>query len=669
MRPPLILTLLVLNWAAAFGQEKSVLTLPGKLPTAQMDIWPYTTFYEDHSGDTLPLSEIRRQQFRPFAEKPDGRTDFAKRTVLITYLRFTLRNTHPTDTLRVMHQTGTHGLITLYSDNQVVGQTGIGLPPQRRPDRFALLLSVPPDTERTYMVRIMDYYWSPTPVWSKLSTIPASTATEFGIYAISKWVLLATMSLLAGCLLFMSFFALYSFLLTRDRAFLYYASYTLVGVLFTAHSIDYRFGFGMVFPIRMSDVLSPFPIALFGFIYTLFVAEVLALEEEFPLIWRLLKGLLFLMALQVSYSLAEFAYGKPFFLDSAVYVYSVVPAGLATCLLVIALLMSRSQILYYLLVGMVFLVGIGIIPGSLDLYFDNLSPLLDAFLNYPYFWLVLGLVTESFFFLMALAYRGRLIELENSRIQQQYSNDLEAQLAERIREIEQKSRLLETQHIRQLETEFEQKLADTEMTALRAQMNPHFIFNCLNSIKLYTLDNEAEKASEYLTKFSRLIRLVLENSRSKLVSLQNELEALRLYIELEAMRFKKKVQFSIRVAPTVNQQYLRIPPLLLQPYVENAIWHGLMHKAEGGTVTVEVSQLEENSLHIKITDDGVGRKWAAELRSKSAGQHKSLGMQLTADRIMMINQLYKIRTQVTINDLVDAGGQPAGTEVILHIPI
>ncbi|GAB2601760.1 histidine kinase [Spirosoma areae] len=269
---------------------------------------------------------------------------------------------------------------------------------------------------------------------------------------------------------------------------------------------------------------------------------------------------------------------------------------------------------------------------------------------------------------------ARLVDIQQLALEKQQllttqNETLEAQLTQRTQEIEQQSRLLEAQHIRQLETEFEQKLADTELTALRAQMNPHFIFNCLNSIKLYTLQNDADKASDYLTRFSRLIRLVLENSRSELVPLQNELEALQLYIELEAMRFKQKVQFSIHVAPDIDQRYLCIPPLLLQPYVENAIWHGLMHKSEGGTVTVEVSQLQDNLLHIEITDDGVGRERARELKSKSAGKHKSFGMQVTADRIRMINQLYNIQTQSRIYDLVDSFGEACGTRVTVDIPV
>lgn len=207
------------------------------------------------------------------------------------------------------------------------------------------------------------------------------------------------------------------------------------------------------------------------------------------------------------------------------------------------------------------------------------------------------------------------------------------------------------------------------MTALRAQMNPHFIFNCLNSIKLYTLQNDADKASDYLTKFSRLIRLVLENSRSECVTLQNELDMLQLYADMEIMRFKQKLVFHLDIEPGTDVHYIEIPPLLLQPYVENAIWHGLMHKPEGGTVTVAVSQPQPNGLHIEITDDGVGRQRAGELKSKSAGSHKSFGMQVTADRIRMINQLYNIQTQTQIVDLIDPFGEACGTQVLLDIPI
>lgn len=213
------------------------------------------------------------------------------------------------------------------------------------------------------------------------------------------------------------------------------------------------------------------------------------------------------------------------------------------------------------------------------------------------------------------------------------------------------------------------KIQTTEITALRAQMNPHFIFNCLNSIQLYTAQNNTEKATDYLNKFSRLIRLVLENSRSDKVSLENELETLRLYIEMEAMRFRGKVSFQINIAQNVDKDSIQIPPLLLQPFIENAIWHGLMHKEKGGTIRIEVTQPNDHLLRFDITDDGVGREKAAEFKSKSATQNKSFGMKVTAERIELINKLYNTATQVQIIDLKSKEGEATGTKVVVEIPI
>lgn len=222
----------------------------------------------------------------------------------------------------------------------------------------------------------------------------------------------------------------------------------------------------------------------------------------------------------------------------------------------------------------------------------------------------------------------------------------------------------------QKEAEFQRQLGDISLSALRSQMNPHFIFNCLNSIKLYTTQNDTEAASEYLTKFSRLIRVVLENSRSERITLAAELDALRLYIEMEAMRFKDKLHYNISVAKDVDLDYIEIPPLLLQPYVENAIWHGLMQKEQGGQIDIAVSmQHNESILVINITDNGIGRAKSAERMSKTATKHKSYGMKVTSERLALINQVYKTGANVTINDLTDSYGQAAGTEVVITIPI
>ncbi len=230
-------------------------------------------------------------------------------------------------------------------------------------------------------------------------------------------------------------------------------------------------------------------------------------------------------------------------------------------------------------------------------------------------------------------------------------------------------RTSQIRHEEQLKTAFYKELSDKEMTALRSQMNPHFIFNCLNSINNFIVRNDSEQAANYVTKFSRLIRLVLENSRSPKVSLEKELEALRLYMDLEAMRFGGKFRYEIWVEDEVDEQYVQIPPLLMQPYVENAIWHGLLHKPEGGSVVVDVRQPSDSLLHVEITDDGVGRERAASLESKEALTHKPQGTLITAERLRML-KLDKPNTGcATFQDLIDAEGMPCGTKVILKIPI
>jgi len=220
------------------------------------------------------------------------------------------------------------------------------------------------------------------------------------------------------------------------------------------------------------------------------------------------------------------------------------------------------------------------------------------------------------------------------------------------------------------EAEFQRNLADVSLTALRSQMNPHFIFNCLNSIKLYTAQNDTVAASEYLTKFSKLIRQVMENSRNDKISLTSELNALKLYIEMEAMRFKEKLRYSITVEKNVETDYIEIPPLLLQPYVENAVWHGLMHKEEGGKIDIHVNTIENDSLlQISIIDDGIGRKRSAELKSKIATVHKSYGMKVTSERIELFNRIYKTGADIKVYDLTDDNGNATGTKVIIQIPI
>jgi sensor histidine kinase YesM len=221
------------------------------------------------------------------------------------------------------------------------------------------------------------------------------------------------------------------------------------------------------------------------------------------------------------------------------------------------------------------------------------------------------------------------------------------------------------------QAELQRQAGELEMQALRAQMNPHFIFNCLSSINRFILKNESKTASNYLTRFSRLMRMVLINSQKQLIALEDELEMLRLYLEMERLRFKNSFDYGITLLNEIDSGNIFIPPLLLQPFCENAIWHGLMHlpsvqSGRQGRLDIELS-MQENILHCVITDNGIGREKAAEMKSKTAEKEKSMGLKITTERLALINRKKGIHTFYEIEDLKDEMGNVAGTKVTIKI--
>ncbi|MDX1478367.1 MAG: two-component regulator propeller domain-containing protein [Saprospiraceae bacterium] len=213
-------------------------------------------------------------------------------------------------------------------------------------------------------------------------------------------------------------------------------------------------------------------------------------------------------------------------------------------------------------------------------------------------------------------------------------------------------------------TEFNKRIAEIEMKALRAQMNPHFLFNSLNSVKSLIAQGANDKATDYLTRFSQLIRQVLNNSRRKFIRLQEEIEALRLYLDLEKMRFQN-FDYTIDIGEDVNADFIEVPPLLLQPYVENAIWHGLMHKANG-TRKLDI-RVHRDGSHIRmvVEDNGIGRRQSESLKTRSSSKKESLGMKISGDRLRFLQEVYGHEAFVQIEDLE----QPTGTRVTISLPV
>jgi sensor histidine kinase YesM len=198
-------------------------------------------------------------------------------------------------------------------------------------------------------------------------------------------------------------------------------------------------------------------------------------------------------------------------------------------------------------------------------------------------------------------------------------------------------------------------------------MNPHFMFNSLNSIKTYILEARPDVAADYLSQFAHLIRRILQNSREKYISLREELETLQLYISLEQFRFEQAFEFECSVEDGIDLDHTMIPPMLLQPHVENAIWHGLMHQEKGGRLTLRFSQ---DAKHIRcvIDDNGIGSATAREMKSLSAQKHKSMGLSITKNRVQLMNRVESVGISIQIEDKQDASGNGTGTTVVVSIP-
>jgi hypothetical protein len=217
------------------------------------------------------------------------------------------------------------------------------------------------------------------------------------------------------------------------------------------------------------------------------------------------------------------------------------------------------------------------------------------------------------------------------------------------------------------------KMMEIERMALQSQMNPHFIFNCLTSVQQYIVDQDILSANKYITGLAKLIRLTLHHSSLAFIRLADEINYLSAYMALEKLRFKEKMEYSIEVDPQIGQGSCYIPPMLIQPYVENSIRHGLRHKKGGkGYIWLRVRQdpaAGPCGLTVIVEDNGIGRERSAQYKTTEHIEYQSKGMTMTADRIRMINAAYGGDIRVEVIDLKDDSGQPAGTRVVMQFKV
>lgn len=216
-------------------------------------------------------------------------------------------------------------------------------------------------------------------------------------------------------------------------------------------------------------------------------------------------------------------------------------------------------------------------------------------------------------------------------------------------------------------TELNKKIANIESQALRAQMNPHFIFNTLSSIQHYISNNDTDAALKYLSKFAKLMRKIMDNSKQQMIAVAEEINALNLYLELEVMRFDKKFEYHIIIDSEIDETYDRIPSMLIQPYVENAIIHGLLPKQGNGKIYIELKKINDTLL-CTIEDNGIGREKSMEFKKNRVQQHKSMGMSITKERLDILNSSLNSNINAEIIDMFE-NGNASGTKVRLIIPL
>ncbi|MEY8847901.1 histidine kinase [Psychroserpens sp. XS_ASV72] len=213
----------------------------------------------------------------------------------------------------------------------------------------------------------------------------------------------------------------------------------------------------------------------------------------------------------------------------------------------------------------------------------------------------------------------------------------------------------------------QQRLANNllALKSLRSQMNPHFIFNALNSVNSFIASSDERTANKYLSDFSRLMRSVLENSEEDFIPLEKEIELLDLYAKLEHFRFKDKFDYSIIVEEDVRVYDYKIPPMLLQPYIENAVWHGLRYKTEKGHLNIQIAKKSKHEITITVSDDGIGRARSKALKTEHQQKQNSKGMGNIKKRVAILNEMYKDKVDVSIEDFQDQ--DDVGTKVVVTL--
>lgn len=489
---------------------------------------------------------------------------------------------------------------------------------------------------------------------------------------------------LLGMLLVLLSITIINYTQLPDRSSLYFAGHLLGLILFFALRLETKpFQLSFFHFCPMFKYYWDVPAMLFCFylMYMLFGNMFLSLRERYPLMEKIYRLGAIGSGVLIVVCIALIAAGN-FFIPAAIYtaLYYITLVPLGISFIALARRSRHHPLIRFFLFGSLSLYLLSIYAFLTNTEPVGFTPLPE--LVAPYNILVSGVLLHVLFFAAGLSYRNKLVHQEktktqemlikqlnkNKDLQRKLNVQLEELVKEQTTEILRKKMELEEQRKIQLDVEYSKKLAEIELKAIRAQINPHFIFNCLNSIQLFVMQRDFEHAQKYLSDFSYLIRKTLDFSRRNFISLADEITYLNTYLGLEKMRFEHKMSYEIMVDPAIATAELEVPAMLLQPYVENAVKHGMNNDDRtAGLLVVSFRLSASDMLECVIEDNGIGIERSRALRSLPS-HHQSSGMEISLTRADLLNKMYNTEIQIEIIDKSRKQANDSGTIIRIFIP-
>lgn len=581
---------------------------------------------------------------------------------------FAISNISKIDTLKLFLEYGRIDYLKVFQKTDkktslVMSGQNLNLNKRIYPTRFIIPLAIPPNKHSTFYINPhSSQSYAKNFHFSLLSTELTFKKLQKEIWP--KMRLSASMGFFYGALTLIGVFALFQYMVEFDRVYLFYMLYVFSIIFFyMIHRVTDTPSF---FSNHIEQVTgsSATVIYLSLGLYCLFLKEFLNVTKEKYYFINLV-----LVACTNAFFAGSLIYFLSFIFEANTTTFQYGYSRLTDVFRLIAFLlcpyviykMRGNTLFNFIIAGSIFLLVFNIISskmGAIDRDILAGNTTYGAFtirlLHMDLKFSQIGILLEFICFSLGLSYRTKNQILEKERKLSTINEKLAQSNLENINKEKEKAI-------------FQRQIMETELKALKAQMNPHFVANALNSIKCLIQENHSEEATKYLAVFSELVRTILNFSEETFITLEQELTFCKLFIEIESLRFKNNFSYEISVNKNIDLGYIKIPPLILQPFIENAIWHGLTKIQETRELNIKI-QITQQYKYINciIEDNGIGRKAAALIKQKSTFQKKSYGLSLTKERLKNTNQRYDTDFRLKIIDNESEEGMPLGTRVELN---